>query len=445
MLLLFFSQYTLAATTADIDTWGTMDENPPQITADLTNHTGYTGSNHTFAINVTDDESGIDYVELHYWYPSTAVTIVRMNHTVNDTYQTNITLLTDYSIIYYIFKAVDNLGNYVETSTANVTIYDIMPPNISDVGANPFATTQNHYVNISCTVTDNWDVANVTLNITSTDELYQMDKTGNTYYKNLTFFITGNYQYHIEATDTSGNKAVSDNYNFQIVSGELTGTSSAFSVYVPLSIYQNSSSIVMAKLLNLEDGTPKSGFAQNISFSIIDPNGDYILNNATPYELKSGIYVCNFSVGGTLGQYIVIGTCHYSDGLNFMDAGIFTVKWDIYNNMSRFVERMGDLIFLVNYQGKNITDKVAFQIREEGLRIRSYIPKADQKSFFTELAEIALGKFYELFFYLFVVVGIIVVVGTIYGSRKAKQTAKNISKLPTIIADIVAKNEKERK
>ena len=266
----------------------------------------------------------------------------------------------------------------------------------------------------------------MTVTIVETNFTAEMNNIDVTYYYTLSFDIVGTYHYYITANDTSGNNATSDTNIFQVVSTTVSGGGmEVIQLYVPSTVYEQTSSILMVKLIAI-DGSPLSDFASRIHCTIVDPNGNYILNNATPYELRSGIYLCNFTVEDVLGDYIAWATVNYTNNLTFMDTGIFKVLWDIYNNQSRLTERIGDILWLINYQGKNITDTVSFQIREQGDRIIYEMPKREEQSAFYKIIDISISELYRFIFWTIIIFILVSISAILYGNRRAKKIAGNI-------------------
>lgn len=99
-----------------------------------------------------------------------------------------------------------------------MNLLDNTPPVITAVQATPAVQNTTLPVNITCTVTDNWDLVGfVKINITG-PEGFTLETTmneGSYYYENV-YTVPGVYYYYIWAVDTSGNIAVSDTYSFVI-------------------------------------------------------------------------------------------------------------------------------------------------------------------------------------------------------------------------------------
>ena len=431
-----------------IDVYATQDSLPPSI-LDLTNKTGYSGQNHTFIANVTDNEngSGVKTVNLQYWYDDeTNSTIVSMLSDNNITYQVNVTLDPTQNKIYYKIIAYDNVNNsnYVES---NVTIVDILSPIISDIYVYPYIAAVNQTVNISCTVYDNIGIKNVTLICITTNETFQMNHSGNTYYKNLNFSIPGTYSFQINATDTSNNTAVSDQFALQIVQYGFGGIGQIIKVYVPKSgVIQGEHSFIMIKLVSMADGLPLSGFADKIKCFIVGPDGNYIIQNATPYELRDGIYICNFTAPRNItGNCVAWAIVYYTDNQRFVDANVFSIVWDYYSNVSRLTERIGDIIWLVHYESKNITDSVAFHIREQANRLIVSLPGKEEQSMQQKLLALSLNELYRFIFWSAVIFIVFSVAAILYGNRRAKKIASTVIQVVKAPEQLIEEQTKKKK
>jgi len=96
---------------------------------------------------------------------------------------------------------------------------DTTPPVISNVQAAPAVQRPNASVNITCTVTDNWNMLNtVEINISGPGgfTLEAPMNHGSSYYYNHTYTTLGVYNYFIRANDTQRNIATSGSYSFVV-------------------------------------------------------------------------------------------------------------------------------------------------------------------------------------------------------------------------------------
>jgi len=99
---------------------------------------------------------------------------------------------------------------------------DDITPIITDIQAAPEVQTSNESVNITCTVTDNWDMVKTVKVFITGPEGFALNTTmneesENNYYYDSIYTTTGVYYYHIWADDTSGNIVESETYTFAIM------------------------------------------------------------------------------------------------------------------------------------------------------------------------------------------------------------------------------------
>ena len=127
---------------------------------------------------------------------------------------------------YYLWaNDVDN--NNDASAGYTFVIGDMTSPEISNIvlsSSNPLDTDPTFgWVNITCDVTDNVAVADVTLNITnpngSWNNVSLNTSSGTSYLVNscTAFSQAGNYSYYIRADDPSDNTVVSSSYGFSMV------------------------------------------------------------------------------------------------------------------------------------------------------------------------------------------------------------------------------------
>ncbi|RLB78926.1 MAG: hypothetical protein DRH06_00490 [Deltaproteobacteria bacterium] len=450
LILIFVLNMTITAfadVSDTIDVSATSDSFPPTI-IDLTEPTGYSGQNHTFKANITDNEggSGVNFANLRYWYDtednSTLVSMVTNN---GITYFANVTLDPQYTKIYYEIIAYDYADNS-NSVEGNVTIYDATPPEISDVLIYPYVAQINQTVNVSCRVVDNVEVKNVTFVDTILGIPYDMTPSSdNMYYIHMQYTQPGAYTFYIKANDTSGNVARTKTYTIQVVT-QSYAASDIIKIYVPKSgVIQGKQSFIVVKLTTA-DGVPLSGFADRIQCTIIGPDRQYILQNATPYELRSGIYICNFTAPvNVTGNCVAYAVVNYTDSQKYIDANAFSIVWDYYSNVSRLTERIGDIVWLVHYEAKNITDTVAFHVREQSNRLILYLPSKEEQSLQQKFISMSLNELYKFIFWAVVISIVFSVSAILYGQRKARKIASTIIQVVKAPEQLIENQTKKKK
>jgi len=104
------------------------------------------------------------------------------------------------------------------TPDARNSVYDLIPPEITNVMATPTTQKKDGTVNITCDVTDNVDVDMVKVHVTG-PEGYDANETmtEGSYYYSHEYTVLGTYSYTIWANDTSGNANMSATHTFTII------------------------------------------------------------------------------------------------------------------------------------------------------------------------------------------------------------------------------------
>jgi hypothetical protein len=176
------------------------------------------------SVNITvdvTDNIGISNVYLNILYPnSNTINLSIISNNTGFTYYCN----RSYSIIgpySYSIWVYDTSGNSVSSSNFSFSIGEYTPPEISNVSLTSSSVLDTDpsfgWVNITCDVTDNVEVCNVTLNITNPDGSWcnvsmNAGISNSFYYNSSVLFSTyGNYSYQIVAGDNS------NNYEYSII------------------------------------------------------------------------------------------------------------------------------------------------------------------------------------------------------------------------------------
>ena len=120
-------------------------------------------------------------------------------------------------------KAKDDAGN-IGYLNYSFQIQDNDPPHISSINVNPSTQAINGYVNISCTITDNFGVDEAKAVITYPDaSVHEFILSHNSkYYLNQPYSMEGTYAFYIYARDVNGNVETSAPYQFTMVAGDFT-------------------------------------------------------------------------------------------------------------------------------------------------------------------------------------------------------------------------------
>ena len=118
---------------------------------------------------------------------------------------------------------INDDGTSMNASYEFNLVPDTKPPEITDITLTPSDPIDTEpgfgWENITCIVNDNIEVDDVKLNVTYPDdhtEEFLMNKTGDTYYYNVSLADVGNYSYYIWANDTNGNVGESSSEKFSL-------------------------------------------------------------------------------------------------------------------------------------------------------------------------------------------------------------------------------------
>jgi len=417
-----------------------LDETPPEL-INYTADTGETGDSFIFSFNITDmdngsgEGSGIFSASIYYWFDGGTPSTISLANTYGDYWNQTITLNgTAHNMTYYL-EVYDNALNSNTTTNSTVTLSDDDPPEFADVRATPYVAIPNSIINITATITDNWEVDTATLYIMTLGTTHTMSHSGSNYYFSQAYSLSGTYQYYITANDTAGNSNTSETGTFEISSSEATtGFGNFFQLYTPADIYTRSNGVLLLKVLNKTTGVALSGQADNISCYIKYPDGTFFMNGPHPYEDIPGIYLVNFTTEMTTGIYHCWATINYSDGNQYLDAGLMHVKWDVYDNVSRLYERISGIIFLGHWERYNMTEQMAYHLGLHTVLLRNLSRQTEESSFMDRLQETALGEAISILFWS-IILAVIAILGTLFATRRRKIT--HPGKIPVKIAESI--------
>ena len=172
------------------------------------------------------DNIAIDTVFVNITYPDNSWEnfSITVNNT-GDVYYCNKTydMMGWYS---YLLWASDTVGNSIVSAGHSFAIGDMTLPVISNydfIASDPLDTDPLFgWINISCDVTDNIGISDVSINISNPDSSWNNislnHNSGDSYYINSStaFSQVGNYSYYIWAKDSSNNSVSSGDYYFSM-------------------------------------------------------------------------------------------------------------------------------------------------------------------------------------------------------------------------------------
>ena len=171
------------------------------------------GGSVNISATITDD-SDLDTVEITITPPggsSSTYALTNLPSTDIYYYEATYTTLGTYDFSIY---AEDIYGNGVTSPINNFIIGEFTAPEIQEIDA-PFYGPD--WAHITCKVTDNVEVDEVSINITDPNGGYSTAMMTNTpgtdyYYYNTSYLLMGTYKFYIWAKDTSGNQVISEDW-----------------------------------------------------------------------------------------------------------------------------------------------------------------------------------------------------------------------------------------
>ena len=192
-----------------------IDATPPVI-VDNSPSMGTTGDSFVFNVIITDnvDNAGELSVMVNWSHGSEGGND-SMNSVGGDFFEKTISLdLNSVSNMVYFVYTNDSYGNVNTSSSMSVLVSDNDNPNIIDISASPSVQVIDGYVNITSSITDNIGIGSVFLNVSYPDSSFENfsitgNRSGNIFYCNKSYSITGSYSYFVLAKDTSDNAIVS--------------------------------------------------------------------------------------------------------------------------------------------------------------------------------------------------------------------------------------------
>ncbi len=196
-------------------------------------------------------------------------------------------------------RAMDDAGN-IGWLNYSFSIVDNTPPVISNINANPDVQQINEYVNISCTVTDDFGVAEVKVNITYPDATFHefIMQHNSKYYFNQAYSLAGIYNFSIYARDVNGNEAISATYQFEIIEGD----------FIPPAIEDVAASPAIqdvGKNLTISASVTDNVAVEDVRINVTYPDGSY--ENFSIFQNKTdSIYYSSrsYNLIGTYEFYI---------------------------------------------------------------------------------------------------------------------------------------------
>jgi phage terminase large subunit-like protein len=212
---------------------------------------------------------------------------------------------------------------------------------------------------------------------------------------------------------------------FFMQSVSASGQSDNFHLYTPTEVYEGTTNTLLIKALD-QNGAPLDGRANDISCYLEDPSGTMILNGNHPAEQTSGIYIISFTAGQTTGICRCWATFVYNGTLTEMDAGLFTLNWDPYENISRLYERIGNIIYLEHWDNANISQQLVYDLQIQNNGITNISQQMAVTDSGTNLRQIALEQGIGVIFWTVALSAFGMISAVYYSHRKGKHERQQL-------------------
>ena len=194
---------------------------------------------------------------------------------------------------------------------------------------------------------------------------------------------------------------------------------------------ENNDVAFLVKLNDPSTYQPDAGKASDIYLYISYLNGSVIVDGDHPTDFGLGMYKYTTSLDET-GDYVAWVIVHYGAD-QYMDAILFKLKWNVYNNVSRLYERLGDIIAVGSTERQNNTRMVIYRVNQLELKLDDIDTSVEEQSILDNMAEIALQSIFETIVMILVLIVFIVIGMAFFGARRTKRLIRSTQ--PAVAAE----------
>lgn len=251
-------------------------------------------------------------------------------------------------------------------------------------------------------------------------------------------------EYTIWVNVTDGTNSTSEWFTFTTqtnASGGTGGGIQVINIMVPNDATVEYEDIrFLIKLINPDTGNPKTGSRLDIDVNIAYINGTSIVSEDHPDELGNGLYMYEIDYNIGIDDFVAWATYEY-DGTEYMDAEIFKIKWDVYNNVSRLTERVGDVIYLFRYENQNQTRMISYKINQIQNSINEIDVEMEEQTLGQRLTDIAIDSVLRIIVMTSIITIILLIGGLIWGQRKTRRLVRTATVPANAAQKIVFGNE----
>ena len=185
---------------------------------------------------------------------------------------------------------------------------------------------------------------------------------------------------------------------------------------------------LLVKLINPNTNAPYEGMRTSIDMYAAYVNGSQFISGEHPEEIGDGLYVLNVSMSLVTGDYLAWATIEL-DGTTYMDAKIFKVKWDLWDNMSQWLERLNDLTYLVQAGDMNITRMMNYRINQLETKIGVVDVTVQENSLMEQLTNAAIDGVFSTMVMILLFIIALIIGSFLFGARQTRRLVRSMMPL----------------
>lgn len=328
----------------------------------------------------------------------------------------------------FSFNSTESLYSLTGTQATAITMTDNRPPEIGDPSPANGSSGQSTSFTWVVSITDpDGDIFDYTMECSDGQTKSASDESNGTKFFSLSSLDLAT-EYTIWVNVTDGTNSTGEWFTFTTQTNASGGVSgggvSVIDIMVPNDATVEYDDIrFLIKLINPDTGNPKTGSRLDIDVNIAYINGTSIVSEAHPDEMGNGLYLYEIDYDIGVDDFIAWATYDY-DGTEYMDAQIFKVKWNVYNNFSRLTERVGEVIYLFQYGQQNQTRMLSYKINQIQTGMNDITVEVEEQTLGQRLTNIAIDSVLQVLLMTSILTIILVLGGLIWGQRKTRRLVR---------------------
>jgi hypothetical protein len=206
--------------------------------------------------------------------------------------------------------------------------------------------------------------------------------------------------------------------------------------YTPENVFLYNETTMTIVVIDPSTGEPLLNMENNVTCYIRKPGGGFLINGTNPAEIYNGVYRLKFTVPGNIGTYTYWAVFDYNE-IEYYGSGIFEARWDPYTNITEATYKIGDAVRLINLEDRNQTSQTIGHVRETTVNLEDIGVKTERNWLLVLLEDAILSEVIQIILMIIILLIVISVMNWIYGRKKNKNLAKDVSKVPGLVARLL--------